>query len=364
MYRIDCRLKEIFANDKPFGGLSLVLMGDFAQLQPIGDKALYAPIDARLTSVQELAGYAVYKKFTSVLCLSRSMRQNGCQNLRKILDQMGKGPFDPKGEEIKLLQSRDIKKVDRHLFRKATYLCAEKKDYKQFNSDKLKALDAPKVVIDSQNEPSCAKRVISDKAGGLHSSITVCRGSDVLLTSNVCVQLGLTNGTPGRVMGCVFFTENEKEIPVVLVNFPSYTGTQGCLDQERFGPNKVFPVMPITREWQGTPTATWSRTMVPLMPAYGMSIHKAQGQTLDKVMLNLAKQERSGGLSYTGFSRVQTLDDLAFWPMPSIERLNAFSRKINYTHVKADMVAKRIMWLATLREAGLPIPNELLEPEQ
>ena len=38
---IDARLRQIMANDNPFGCVSIIIMGDFAQLTPVADKSLY-----------------------------------------------------------------------------------------------------------------------------------------------------------------------------------------------------------------------------------------------------------------------------------------------------------------------------------
>lgn len=43
LYQIDARLREAFPENQkqPFGGISVVLMGDFAQLVPVTGKPLY-----------------------------------------------------------------------------------------------------------------------------------------------------------------------------------------------------------------------------------------------------------------------------------------------------------------------------------
>ena len=56
------------------------------------------------------------------------------------------------------------------------------------------------------------------------------------------------------------------------------------------------------------------------MPAYGVSIHKGQGMTLEKLILNVGEKEFSNGLTYTGVTRVKRLQDLAFFPFPNFAR--------------------------------------------
>src|SRR6267378_2828774 len=73
---IEARLQEIFPspNPKPFGGLNLLLCGDFFQLPPVAGVALY---ERRPGSVdpQLLSGRIVYQAFDRTLQLTQLMRQ-------------------------------------------------------------------------------------------------------------------------------------------------------------------------------------------------------------------------------------------------------------------------------------------------
>ena len=361
MYMIDRRLREIFAIDKPFGNRSIVIMGDFAQLEPVGGLPLYCPYrERRNISPQQLAGYEAYALFTSVLCLKRSMRQEGCNLLREILDQMGNGPISESQYEI--LKQRNYDSIDHMEFAAATYLCARKRDYKTHNENKILANPNPRVEVRAENTPPSA-RCASEDTAGLPNNIFLAEGMEVMLTANVALHLGLSNGTKGVVKGIIYFTDNETEIPTVLVSFPSYQGTHGCLDETTFGPNKVYPVGPISRSWKHTATTMYTRRMLPLMPAYAFSIHRGQGQTLGLTILNLGPQEYSAGLTYTALSRARQLDHLAFRPMPTRDRLNQFSKNAKFGHMKRDKAAKVAKSRATLELAGLAVPEQGPQPE-
>ena len=54
--------------------------------------------------------------------------------------------------------------------------------------------------------------------------------------------------------------------------------------------------------------------MLPLKPAYGTTIHTSQGQSLDKVIINLGKKEFCNGLTYTAISRCKKIEFLSFDP--------------------------------------------------
>ena len=47
-----------------------------------------------------------------------------------------------------------------------------------------------------------------------------------------------------------------------------------------------------------------SRLQIPLKLAWAITIHKAQGLTLDKVVIDIGKKEFSAGLTFVACSRV------------------------------------------------------------
>ena len=48
------------------------------------------------------------------------------------------------------------------------------------------------------------------------------------------------------------------------------------------------------------------------MMAWGITIHKSQGLTLEKVVVELGEKDFSAGLSFVAISQVKTLQGLAF----------------------------------------------------
>ena len=72
---VDRRLRQATAClDKPLGGISVVLFGDFAQLPPVGDLPLYAAPTKHALSIH---GYTIYRTFSTVVILEQVLRQAG-----------------------------------------------------------------------------------------------------------------------------------------------------------------------------------------------------------------------------------------------------------------------------------------------
>lgn len=102
-------------NDLPFGGVNVIFAGDFGQLLPIAQSALYKRSVGRKFSdpgVQaNVFGRLLWLSVSIVVLLVKSMRQAGEENIRfvELLDQLHEGRCTD--NDYQLLQSRMITNV-------------------------------------------------------------------------------------------------------------------------------------------------------------------------------------------------------------------------------------------------------------
>ena len=83
--------------------------------------------------------------------------------------------------------------------------------------------------------------------------------------------------------------------------------------------------------------------MIPLIPSYAITIHKSQGQTMDKIILNLGNKEFATGLTYTALSRAKELENIAFEPFPTLNRIANLSTGQRFqTRLKEENRLKKI----------------------
>ncbi len=139
-----------------------------------------------------------------------------------------------------------------------------------------------------------------------------------MLTVNLQTEIGLVNGSMGTVQDIIFQEDQgPPSLPIaVLISFDNYNGpTIPNLEGK-----SVVPIAPIRRTWIGKSGAICSRLQLPVRLAWAITVHKSQGLTLKKAIIDLGDKEFTAGLTFVAVSRVRALEDLLFKPF-NFERL-------------------------------------------
>ena len=180
-------------------------------------------------------------------------------------------------------------------------------------------------IVVSSNIPAKRQQSLIDglpndygKTGQLKKSLTVVVGMIVVHTANVDVEDGLTNGATGVVKHVDFrWMEGTNRPSIVWVLFDD--PRVGRATREK---NRKFYNSSIHSDW--TPVfetqrtfivnyKTFQRSQFPLTPASGKTVYKAEGATVDKVVVDLSQKDRKykmPHMHYVAFSRVKKLEDL------------------------------------------------------
>ena len=186
------------------------------------------------------------------------------------------------------------------------------------NISKLRSNGQPIATIKAVHSGPNASKASSDDAAGLEPVISIARGARVMLTSNLWVDAGLVNGAMGTICEICYESGGPPNLPVaVMVKFDKYWGPTLH--------DGTVPIVPLRRTWiQGG--SACSRLQLPLRLAWAITIHKAQGLTLDKVVIDVGKKEFSAGLTFVACSRVRRLSDLVFNPTFDYQRAASLAK--------------------------------------
>lgn len=147
----------------------------------------------------------------------------------------------------------------------------------------------------------------------------------MILQKNLDVQRGLVNGSQGVIQHFIPYDRyqqpRESGSEGSLLSYirrqrvMSFMRDQGCpsLPVVKFNnldaPEIVYPDCSILEKGYEAPHSLLIRTQVPLLSGWALTIHKAQGMTLDKAIVDLSHCFASG-MSYVALSRVKTLEGL------------------------------------------------------
>ena len=153
------------------------------------------------------------------------------------------------------------------------------------------------------------------ETGNLQKVLTIENNASVMITTNIDVADGLTNGAMGTVTNVVI-DQTTGKMSVKLVAFDSehvgqetrYTSVYNSINQNAVPIYKTQATFPVDKK----PHFQATRSQFPLTLVWAIAIHKCQGLTLSEIVIDMtpAKGKFKPGETYVAFSRVRTLQKL------------------------------------------------------
>ncbi|KAG8229872.1 hypothetical protein J437_LFUL008262 [Ladona fulva] len=268
--------------DKPFGGIQLILCGDFFQLPPVSKEYSAKSRKGNNHFEEEHEGPATFcfqseawdRCELQTFELQQVHRQKDAEFV-SILQEIRLGRVSDATAD-KLMATQSHKLEEGGIL--ATRLCSHTSDADQINQSRLDALE--------DSDPQLASQL--DRTTPVTSAIHLKVGAQVMLLKNLDVAKGLVNGARGVVTS---FLPGDGA-PVV-----------------RFKAKLEIPVR--TEKWviKASGGVTLTRRQLPLRLAWAFSIHKSQGLTLDCVEMSLSRVFEAGQ-AYVALSRAKSLASL------------------------------------------------------
>lgn len=339
---------------QPFGGLQMVFIGDFFQLPPVVPQGSDKTFVFETTASERSRGYLppfsrVIRSKKQVVVLKKNFRQADDEMYLSMLNRARYGTITD--EDAAMLRRRLISHLihtgenPRDMVVKPTWLLPTRRQVEDINKREMAKLDesteiayspvtmrkriiylgggkAGKEVLGEEEEPGTIppetvvtwealtsqpkdfldpeedddptinpgriteKTAVqeSDKSGQYDPELKLRIGAQVMITANLNLKEGIVNGTRGVVE-----ILKRDSVTVILRN------------------NKKIVIKPRVFETAHTKIG---RKQIPLVPAWAVTIHKSQGQTLDCAEIALGERIFADGQAYVALSRVKSLDGL------------------------------------------------------
>ncbi|KAK3989365.1 putative DNA repair and recombination protein [Cladorrhinum sp. PSN332] len=361
----EARSRDLAQQDQPFGGIQIIVTGDFCQLPPVKPfqhcvncgrelrkPDIDTPIKQRLTTrvcvpcgltFKEEGKYAfsspAWKRCNFVSIYLKAIHRQRDPIFISLLQKCRLGiPFSendiialtaPKpgispGEAVKLFPLRaDVRRTNHMAFQKLeppsiTFECLD-----HFHGRKKHRFQYDKRLDDGTLECLDQHR--------FERELRLIKGMRILLLANLDLKRGLCNGSQGIIAGFEDF--NRENIPTrrngnlkgehieireKLIRYFAWAH-ESELRQNGFGwpivkfdnglTRTIYPDCTVNEVGFQRPYSFACRAQIPLTAGYALTIHKAQGMTLDKVIVDVSKAFEEKQI-YVALSRAKTLEGL------------------------------------------------------
>ena len=204
LFHVHLRLTEIFGsvNDQPFAGVSVIAVGDFFQLPPLGGKPLYVNYKDKWQNFDSL--WKIFKIFE----LTKVMRQCGDSQLIYLSNNVRAGEIQP--DNINIPKSRVIQPGAEDYPQNALHIFAENAIANRHNDKMLNTNENN--LFSEKAIDNLPQHIAQDKTEKLlkksKSTLHIKLNARVMLTINVDLQDRLVSGQLGTVKHIVLNSQN------------------------------------------------------------------------------------------------------------------------------------------------------------
>ena len=290
--KLDAIAKNLRANQLPFGGIQLILVGDFYQLPPVAKQQ--GP-EVKFVFESPLWNQTIHH----IIELKQIMRQTD-PVFQKILSEAREGYLSPESHAI--LKGRMGLPWQKDKIR-PSLLFTRRSEVDYINISNLKALKGERhtfsattkysAVATNKKDTEAVQKAITklDRDAAYSPELTLAVDAQVMLIKNISIETGLVNGSRGVVTG---FGPGPLYEPKVLFKGHSYPVT----------------ISPQDWEVEDAGVKGVKRSQLPLVLAYAITIHKSQGSTLDCALVDISASTFEYGQAYVALSRAKSLEAL------------------------------------------------------
>lgn len=290
--KISKLLSKIKNNNKPFGNIRLILIGDFYQLPPTDGEYCFK---SKLWNMVNM----------TTVELNEPMRQKDDIVFQKLLNNIRKGKITKANyNELKKLNDTDfstiiptkiyclktdVNRINTYYFNKLLMENNKLKSEEVNNyieNNTIECYPNNENITDSTDSSKVFKYGIVTNEKYVNKNdyeVSLIKGAEVMITRNINIENELVNGKKGKI---VHLTSN---YVIIKDDYNIKHKIDYYKDENAY--NKYVKFMPLTL-------------------AYAITVHKSQGSTLDYIEIDGSNNNFAPGQFYTALSRAKTLKNI------------------------------------------------------
>ena len=360
---VDLRLQQIKGSRKPFGGVSVLSVGDFYQLSPVGK--------SKPLCVSEGNAVDTWNDHFQMITLTQIMRQKDDATFAEMLNRLR-----VKKKSETLLDSDKQLLATRTFAAKedcpadVLHIFATNKQVDNHNHETITSLSSNITLVDAEDYAKDERtgRMVKQAApfngskGDLPDTLLLSVGARIVITRNLDTSDGIVNGSFAKITKMISKTDKNNKSRVELIGLEFDNPTAGT-KRRALTSDKSDNTVYIDRIEERCKRKGRVRHQFPIRLAYSCTAHKVQGMTSSKAVVSL-KRVFEAGMAYVALSRTTSLEGLHIIDFDETKiycNEEVLTSLKNMPHADLDSIMPLMLYHNTAGNEGLSIIHHNVE---